>query len=182
MTTYLIEQTTSGHAFGFYEGGTEEEAIRAMHADAGDASTEADPGLRAYGVDSLDDLHKLLRECGSLPDRVMETLPTFGGEEPESTSGVWSWDEKRLLVGTCASDLQIVPRASSYLGIKITTENVTLRDVRKLRATAIENGDAALKALCERAELALYDADRDDPTPRDANAIDLEEVVDLLNE
>lgn len=26
-------------------------------------------------------------------------LPTFGGNAPESTSGVWSWDEDHLLVG-----------------------------------------------------------------------------------
>lgn len=26
-------------------------------------------------------------------------LPTFGGQEPRSTSGVWSWDTEYLLVG-----------------------------------------------------------------------------------
>jgi hypothetical protein len=26
-------------------------------------------------------------------------FPTFGGEEPSSTIGVWSWDEDSLLVG-----------------------------------------------------------------------------------
>lgn len=38
-------------------------------------------------------------------------LPTFGGEAPADTQGVWSWDATRLLVGTCASDLRIVARA-----------------------------------------------------------------------
>ena len=37
-------------------------------------------------------------------------LPTFGGVEPADTSGVWSWDADRLLVGTCADDLEIVER------------------------------------------------------------------------
>lgn len=37
-------------------------------------------------------------------------LPTFGGDEPDSTFGVWSWDEARLLVGTCVDDLIIVAR------------------------------------------------------------------------
>jgi hypothetical protein len=26
-------------------------------------------------------------------------LPTFGGDAPKSTDGVWSWDEDQLLVG-----------------------------------------------------------------------------------
>jgi len=37
-------------------------------------------------------------------------LPTFGGVEPTDTYEVWSWDETRLLVGTCADDLKIVNR------------------------------------------------------------------------
>lgn len=43
-------------------------------------------------------------------------LPTFGGEEPNSIDGVWSWDATRLLVGTHvgqpgeAGAMQIVPR------------------------------------------------------------------------
>lgn len=38
------------------------------------------------------------------------SLPTFGGEEPDDTAQVWSWDEDSLLVGTCADDLDIIPR------------------------------------------------------------------------
>lgn len=37
-------------------------------------------------------------------------LPTFGGEEPSDTSGVWSWDKNNLLVGTCVDDMEIVSR------------------------------------------------------------------------
>ena len=37
-------------------------------------------------------------------------LPTFGGDEPENTDGVWSWDETRLIVGTCSDDVEIVSR------------------------------------------------------------------------
>jgi hypothetical protein len=36
-------------------------------------------------------------------------LPTFGGNEPSDTFGVWSWDANSLLVGE-GSDLEIVPR------------------------------------------------------------------------
>ncbi|MCP4661006.1 MAG: hypothetical protein GY856_36860 [bacterium] len=38
------------------------------------------------------------------------SLPTFGGEEPADTAEIWSWDETRLIVGTCADDLEIVDR------------------------------------------------------------------------
>lgn len=33
-------------------------------------------------------------------DSCMSKLPTFGGDEPDDTAGVFSWDETRLLVQT----------------------------------------------------------------------------------
>jgi hypothetical protein len=38
------------------------------------------------------------------------SMPTFGGDEPEDTGGVWSWDKTHLLVGSCADDLEIIAR------------------------------------------------------------------------
>lgn len=38
------------------------------------------------------------------------SLPLFGGEELADTGCVWSWDETRLIVGTCRANLQIVNR------------------------------------------------------------------------
>jgi hypothetical protein len=38
-------------------------------------------------------------------------LPTFGGDEPGSTHGVWSWDETRLIIGAGRADFKIVNRA-----------------------------------------------------------------------
>jgi hypothetical protein len=43
-------------------------------------------------------------------ERDWTSLPTFGGAEPSDTSEIWSWDENRLLIGTCADDLEIIPR------------------------------------------------------------------------
>lgn len=40
----------------------------------------------------------------------MTSLPTFGGPEPLITWGVWSYDATRLLVGSCAADLEIIDR------------------------------------------------------------------------
>lgn len=47
------------------------------------------------------------------PSQWSDDLPTFGGEEPDCTAAVWSWDEDGLLVGTCADDLQIVARSEA---------------------------------------------------------------------
>lgn len=39
-------------------------------------------------------------------------LPTFGGNQPSDTSGVWSWDQDHLLVGEGRfSEWRIVERA-----------------------------------------------------------------------
>jgi hypothetical protein len=61
---------------------------------------------------SLDALLAFLRGPGgrALTDREWTRLPTFGGEAPRSTSGVWSWDESRILVGTGPDDLAIRAR------------------------------------------------------------------------
>lgn len=56
---------------------------------------------------SLKSLMTLMKTDGTLD---WSSLPVFGGEEPASTLGVWSWDETHLLVGECADDLAIVPR------------------------------------------------------------------------
>ena len=58
---------------------------------------------------TLDDLFARMR-AGAEAD--WGSLPVFGGGEPHDTRGVWSWDETRLIVGTCGQDLQIVERAA----------------------------------------------------------------------
>ena len=44
-------------------------------------------------------------------DRWGPELPTFGGEAPENTDDVWSWDKARLLVTNYNCGFQIVDRA-----------------------------------------------------------------------
>ncbi|MCA9560385.1 MAG: hypothetical protein KC583_17670 [Myxococcales bacterium] len=44
-------------------------------------------------------------------ERVWTSLPTYGGAAPASTVGVWSWDEQRLIVGSCADDIALVKRS-----------------------------------------------------------------------
>ncbi len=39
------------------------------------------------------------------------SLPTFGGDDPADTVGIWSWDEDSFLVGDNGANLEIVDRA-----------------------------------------------------------------------
>lgn len=64
-------------------------------------------------LSALNAAEATLRETES-PLRIDElvdlsSLPTFGGEEPKDTAGVWSWDADRLLVGE--GEWEIVSRA-----------------------------------------------------------------------
>lgn len=52
----------------------------AVRAEADDFSRNTEGQLDRFGLDLC-------------------ALPTFGGDEPNDTAGVWSWDAKRLLVG-----------------------------------------------------------------------------------
>lgn len=64
--------------------------------------------LRAYQTEHPEESGEY---ADSALDRLMTDLPTFGGDEPAGGAfGVWSWDASRKLVGSCVSDMQIVPR------------------------------------------------------------------------
>lgn len=71
-------------------------------------------------IDNLDDLLRALRLGGTVTviDKLglghgIDELPAFGGSAPDDTAGVWSWDEDRVLVGSCADDYRIVPRPAN---------------------------------------------------------------------
>lgn len=65
---------------------------------------------------SLDELADALNELVD-PDVAQEVgnyferwdYPTFGGDEPDDTFGVWSWDEDRMLIGE-SQPFEIVSR------------------------------------------------------------------------
>jgi len=56
------------------------------------------------------------------------SLPTFGGEEPDDTTEVWSWDEENLLVGTCCSDWEIISRTAWTIAIDRVKYPGTMQD------------------------------------------------------
>jgi hypothetical protein len=62
-----------------------------------------------HRLESLRDVKRVMQNY-ILSDRQLSMMPTFGGEEPEDTSEVWSWDEYNLLIGCGVDDLKIVPR------------------------------------------------------------------------
>jgi hypothetical protein len=71
--------------------------------------TTQTPAEQIAAATSLEDLRDLF---AWITDEEAADLPTFGGEAPVGgTNEVWSWDETRLLVGTCSEDLRIVDRA-----------------------------------------------------------------------
>ena len=58
---------------------------------------------------TLDELLDVLKSMQDSREVDMTSLPTFGGVEPKDTSGIWSWDATRLIIGT-GSDYEIVDR------------------------------------------------------------------------
>lgn len=59
-------------------------------------------------VSCLDDLLTLLNSDDVEIDD-MTSLPTFGGDEPDDTTAIWSWDAESLLIGE-SSPFEIVSR------------------------------------------------------------------------
>ena len=58
---------------------------------------------------NLEELLKILTRLEDSREVDMTSLPTFGGNEPKDTQGVWSWDATHMIVGT-GSDYEIVDR------------------------------------------------------------------------
>lgn len=66
--------------------------------------------LQALNIQSLDELYELIKSgtLDFLDD--WSDLPLFGGEEPEDTAEIWSWDEARLIVGISSDSIEIISR------------------------------------------------------------------------
>jgi hypothetical protein len=66
--------------------------------------------MRNELTDLLHDMLRMEPHTLDIHGQWRTDLPTFGGEEPEDTHDVWSWDETHLIVGTCVGDLWTVDR------------------------------------------------------------------------
>lgn len=74
----------------------------------------------------IDTLGALLEAMQGDDPRVRgrwDDLPTFGGRDIEDTTGVWSWDAERMLVGSCATELEIVSRRERLALLTVDEEN-----------------------------------------------------------
>lgn len=60
-------------------------------------------------IENLDDLLDYITNT-DIDDQTMSDLPNFGGDMPSDTTHIWSWDEDRLLIGTCSDDYGIMTR------------------------------------------------------------------------
>jgi hypothetical protein len=69
---------------------------------------------RIDSAESLEELLAVIRdmeaEDPTVLDRYICDLPVFGGEDPEDTSLIWSWNETHWLVGACVAEMGIEPR------------------------------------------------------------------------
>lgn len=77
------------------------------HDSRSKAMTTTYSNLESLYVAMRDNRPSTLDDHG---DQYRTNLPTFGGDAPDDTEGVWSWNETHLIVGTCVSDLEIVER------------------------------------------------------------------------
>ena len=67
--------------------------------------------LEIHEIDNLEALLEYIKEWNDeYTQGIMSDLPTFGGDIPSDTTHVWSWDEDRLLIGTCSDDYDIMTR------------------------------------------------------------------------
>ena len=99
----------------------------------------------ATKITNLDDLLTALRD-GSV--ELTPDLPTFGGDEPDDTNEIWSWDADRLLVGSCAAELEIVTRTEWY---GEDEPDITDEQIDDLRTEAGAHGDMKQVQICEGA-------------------------------
>jgi len=79
------------------------------------------------------------------------SLPTFGGDEPDDTTEVWSWDEENLLVGTCCSDWEIISRTAWTILIRLQELGGPC-----IRCQKIERAGCGSQMCCQE----IYDLDK----------------------
>lgn len=77
----------------------------------------------AHPFDDLDDLfYAMTHDDPRVFDETgvcwRTDLPTFGGDEPIETDQVWSWDEERIIIGTCTDELEIEMRQTHEARVK----------------------------------------------------------------
>ena len=84
-------------------------AIDAEINRLGDAARHKGSRPMTATFKNLDELLAAMR-AGEIDENAFASLPTFGGEEPRNTNGVWSWNATHVLVGEGKNDFAILDR------------------------------------------------------------------------
>lgn len=86
-----------------------------------DGLEEVQKAAQSAFDDYIDGKKKSYKDCKTLKelfaviryytdgDEWPSDMPVFTGKELENDVGVWSWDDTRAIVGSCPSDLEILP-------------------------------------------------------------------------
>lgn len=83
------------------------DAVESAAKEARDAK-----GVEAL-AQALNNLRDACSEARRDPEHALDwhALPTFGGEEPKDTDGVWSWDKYRIVTQSADGSYYTEPRA-----------------------------------------------------------------------
>ena len=73
-------------------------ALQDSESDFMDNASDAERDELRGIVGTLEGLAALINSGATLSDNYMTHLPTFGGEEPDWTHNIWSWDATHFLV------------------------------------------------------------------------------------
>ena len=133
--------------------GTREATLGGVIANEG-AAAEAEMYLATrivQSAESLDDLLDAWRDgnCAifEAPGVPRADLPTYGGEAPDETTGVWSWDAARVLITYDGGEPCIVSREEwAEIACPVTDEQI-----QALGGEAGAAGDSETVADCEAA-------------------------------
>lgn len=92
----------------------------------------------------------------------LSDLPIFGGEAPDDTHGVWSWDEQSLLIGAGWDDWEIVDRDD--VAAACAAEGCAGDDDPHLDPHLVAHAAALLRAFPQEIASAARDAPRGNST------------------
>ena len=118
-TIFLTEEEMAEIGDAWAEGsGADGSSVHAVTREVlGDVPLERtftdDPGEMTMLIDlseQLTDMHRHGLTTQDVWGIDADALPTFGGDPPDDTTGVWSWDTLCLLVGDNLGDLRLERR------------------------------------------------------------------------